>query len=370
MGPSSSINSKPMDKVINSISALLFLIVLVGGLIGFGWSWAQQETSKLTVKTLNSEIAKTPVPLIGNQVGRGMRWLIFSELGADVEQGCDGWLFLTDERRLNNFAAKNQQQRLDKIKLISDSLKQKNIYLIVAFIPDKSRIQHDQLCGLSRPHELDPRVANWVNWLEKQKVNAIDLTPFMLNEVHNSPLYFATDTHWNLRGAQIAAIALAERAHKLPVDIRPEVKYERIAVKEEQGYQGDLLKLAGIDTLPHWVTSSLSENRMHAAFIEKQGESTAGGDLFGDSELPNTFLLGTSFSKNSHFIDFLQKQLETVVPNLGIEGGGFWRAASQYLSSDAFLKTPPRLIIWEIPERVMQAPIDPDELLWLKKTSH
>ncbi|MCC7228664.1 MAG: cell division protein FtsQ, partial [Burkholderiaceae bacterium] len=42
------------------------------------------------------------------------------------------------------------------------------------------------------------------------------------------------------------------------------------------------------------------------------------------------------------------------------DGGGFSTSLLNYLKSPTFRETPPKLIIWEIPERVLQAAADTD----------
>ncbi|WP_411558839.1 alginate O-acetyltransferase AlgX-related protein, partial [Pseudomonas syringae] len=84
----------------------------------------------------------------------------------------------------------------------------------------------------------------------------------------------------------------------------------------------------------------------------------AGGDnlddLFGDSNLPNVALIGTSFSRNSGFVGFLQRELGAPIGNFAKDGGEFSGAANVYFDNPAFRQTPPKLLIWEIPERDLQ----------------
>lgn len=360
----SNVSAKSSEWVVNSIVAVFFICVMTLGLIGFVWKWFHASSPKVSIESINDNVAKSAVPNLGNQLGRGVKWLAFEELGPEVEQGCAGWLFLTDERRTYEFSVENEAKRLTAIQLLAERLKRKNIQLVVAFVPDKSRIQKEQLCHLTRPAEFAPRVERWVQRLEKAGVLAVDLAQSMSGESSESVFYYATDTHWNEKGAEQAAIAIAQQVNLLPIDIVPKIQYE----KEKEGlekYQGDLLKLAGIEELPFWFTRDLQETKERIVFKENAHEQDDSEDLFGDELLPSVFLIGSSFSKNSYFIEFLQAQLETIIPNIALEGGGFWRAANQYFESAAFLKTPPKILIWEVPERMIQAPIELDESSWL-----
>jgi alginate O-acetyltransferase complex protein AlgJ len=88
--------------------------------------------------------------------------------------------------------------------------------------------------------------------------------------------------------------------------------------------------------------------------------SSSTDDLFGDADLPNVVVIGTSFSRTSNFVPFIEKELKAKVANLARSGGDFSGAMNAYLSSVAFKKTPPKLVIWEIPERVLQQKIAKD----------
>jgi alginate O-acetyltransferase complex protein AlgJ len=92
-------------------------------------------------------------------------------------------------------------------------------------------------------------------------------------------------------------------------------------------------------------------------------ETLAEDDLFGDSQLPNVAVIGTSFSRNSNFMPFLEQAVGASVGNFALDGGAFSGAAKAYFASSAFKQTPPKLIVWEIPERDLQAPYVDDIVL-------
>ncbi len=122
---------------------------------------------------------------------------------------------------------------------------------------------------------------------------------------------------------------------------------------------GDLVRLAGIDWLP--VALQPPQEQVAPTVITERAEavSDAGDnldDLFGDDNLPNVALIGTSFSRNSSFVGFLQRALSAPVGNFAKDGGEFSGAAKAYFDSPAFRQTPPQLVIWEIPERDLQTP--------------
>ena len=67
-------------------------------------------------------------------------------------------------------------------------------------------------------------------------------------------------------------------------------------------------------------------------------------------------LIGTSFSRTSGFVGYLAEALHTPVANFGRDGGNFSGGAAAYFQAPDWRETPPRLVIWEIPERTLQPP--------------
>src|SRR5690606_27235750 len=128
---------------------------------------------------------------------------------------------------------------------------------------------------------------------------------------------------------------------------------------------GDLVRLAGIDWLPLSLQPK-PEIVAATAVSERQPSAQDGGDnlddLLGDADLPNIALIGTSFSRNSNFVGFLQLALGAPVGSFAKDGGEFSGSANDYFGNPAFTQTPPKLLIWEIPERDLQTPYVPISL--------
>jgi alginate O-acetyltransferase complex protein AlgJ len=61
-----------------------------------------------------------------------------------------------------------------------------------------------------------------------------------------------------------------------------------------------------------------------------------------------------SYSTTSNFAHFLEYSLQTNIANFAKEGGDFSGSVNTYLKSAAFKETPPKMIIWEIPERMIE----------------
>jgi alginate O-acetyltransferase complex protein AlgJ len=287
---------------------------------------------------------------------RGASWLLLRDTGPRVRQGCPGWLFLADEFRLNRHAQTNAQAKARAVIDLQRSLGKRGIELLVAVVPDKSRIATAQLCSLYRPAVLHERVIAWTSALQAAGVNTVDLAPAL--QPLGEGAYLRTDTHWSESGADAAARAVTRRVQQLGVEATP-VKQFETRTSPEAIRPGDLVRLAGLQWLP--LSLQPPAQSVAATQMVEQAEATpAGGDslddLFGDSNLPNVALIGTSFSRNSNFVGFLQRALGAPIGNFAKDGGEFSGAATAYFDSPAFKQTPPRLLIWEIPERDLQTP--------------
>jgi len=146
--------------------------------------------------------------------------------------------------------------------------------------------------------------------------------------------YLRTDTHWNEAGAEAAASAIAQRIKALNLELTPEQAFNE--TRKEPVPRAD--SVAESVFTPHPAANA----------------SAGAEDLFGDTGLPNTALIGSSYSRNSNFLPFLEARLSTKIGNFALDGGGFSTSAQAYFTSTAFKDTPPRLIVWEIPERVLE----------------
>lgn len=122
------------------------------------------------------QLSKAVVPEQAADLERGASWLLLHDTGPRVRSGCLGWLFLTDELRINRHAQSNAQTKAGAVREIQQRLAKRGITLLVA-VPDKSRIASSQLCDLRRPLQLQQRAVEWVDGLNKAGVAAIDLAP-------------------------------------------------------------------------------------------------------------------------------------------------------------------------------------------------
>jgi alginate O-acetyltransferase complex protein AlgJ len=343
-------------------------------------TWSTFLAGKTTQQIADS-LADTPLPQAAAKLERGLSWMAIGDLGPRVRQGCPRWLFLSDELTVYRNAEANAAARAAEVRNVQARLAKQGIALLVAIVPDKSRIVERRLCGLRRSAVFDERVDTWT--AATPGVNVLKLVDAMQDS--NASYFLRTDTHWNEHGAATAAKAIVQRLHEpggysLPLPTL-QLRAESSAPVPRPG---DLVRLAGIDWLPAGLQPPADIVRP-TRFIEAGAAPITGtvgaidtaaaaakaeDDLFGDTGLPSIALIGTSFSRNANFVPFLESALGMRVGNFARDGGEFAGAANAYFSSAAFKDTPPKLVIWEIPERSLQRPLAGEPAAWPSDAAH
>lgn len=352
------------------IAGITLAAFLGAGLLSCGWLAASGKLELMPEKHLSNgdvlhgeithriakELAKAPLPGQAADLERAGSWLVLGDTGPRVRPGCAQWLFLADELKVNRHAAANAKAKADAVIALQQGLQQRGIRLLVSVVPDKSRIAASELCGLTRPGLSNARIQQWAQLLKGAGVTTLDLTASL--QPLGAQAFLRTDTHWSETGAQAAAQAIAEQVKGMGFSATPnkafDTRQEALAPRP-----GDLVRLAGIDWLP--VALQPPQEQVAPTVITERVEAASGSadnldDLFGDDNLPNVALIGTSFSRNSNFVGFLQRALAAPIGNFAKDGGEFSGAAKAYFDSPAFKQTPPQLVIWEIPERDLQTP--------------
>ncbi|MBC3919013.1 cell division protein FtsQ [Undibacterium sp. CY18W] len=294
------------------------------------------------------------------KIERGVTWLLAGDTGVSVRKGCTDWLFLTDELTPFANAADNAAARAKIITQTASDLQKRGIKLVVAVVPDKTRIEHDHLCGLHRPPGFATRVDDWVKILTASKVDTLDFTPTLAAMTEER--YYRSDSHWNEHGSNAAAKALAEHLQALNLVDKPKASPDPKAIQSSRVERsGDLMRVSNLEGLPAWVRPATEVTQ-----ISKVAPVTvASDDLFGDAGLPPVALVGTSFSRASNFSPFLSQHLGSPVANLAKDGGDFDGAAYAYLNSNEFKTQAPKVVVWEVPERMLPKPLSVSEKKWL-----
>ena len=320
------------------------------------WSAAADGTMTTAVGDLLQHANPLETPLV--TFDRVTSYMLTGDLGARVRRGCGNWLFLTDELVLNRDRLGNATKHIRMVEQVASYLKSRHIGLIVAPVPDKARVQSADLCGVERPPAIAGRLGDFETQLKSAGIGVVDLLAPM-KAAGGGERYYHTDTHWNERGAKIAADAIA--AAVKAAGLAPTQKAEfKVTHDDEHERVGDLIRLAGLDNVPYPLRPRGDEEA--PTVIEQSAAANVG--LLDETPPPELAVLGTSFSRRANFVPFLSLALGSPVENRAEDGGGVANAAITYFAKPEFQKTPPRAIVWEIPERMIEEPVASSDEQW------
>lgn len=339
--------------LIASIEALIFRHADWSGGFSLQALAGGDATSALS-KSLQKEMPFADALVTADRV---FGWIALGDLGPQVRRGCDGWLFLTDELIVHPGREKVFRARIAMIERVARFLESRSIALVVVPVPDKSRLAAPHLCGIQRAPALADRLQGFAAGLKARNIKAVDLLPAL--GARDGEGYYRTDTHWNEQGARRVAEAIAADLRRWGLAPAAQLTFE---VTAETGRErvGDLIRLAGLDQVPRLMRPrGDSESPVRIKQIPRHAVG-----ILDDFAAPEVTVIGTSFSRRGGFIGFMSLVLAAPVANMAQDGGGVFTAAIDYFSNPAFTETPPRVIVWEIPERLLDEPITAADERW------
>lgn len=275
--------------------------------------------------------------------------------------GKDEWLFYRYEIATSNDDAPINQS-INLIGKFSKILSDHGTSLLVTMVPIKIRIYSEYLPDEVKIDEyMAGHYKQLLGALNSGGVSTVDLNTAFMNDAHrksDTPLFFRLDSHWTPTGAMTAAQAIKEEVGRSPVlqklvDSTPAVAYSiKIANRKRASKGRDL-----VNQLPE--NSPVFAPEM-VAQVNVVRAPSAQADLLGAQAEPQIALMGSSYSKDwTGFSDALRFVFQRDVTSVAVSADqGSWVGMESYLRDEAFQTNPPKLLIWELPERDMKAPPD------------
>lgn len=261
-------------------------------------------------------------------------------------EGKNNWLFRSGNDFLEQFGP--TEASYAQLKRLNEALKAKGVTLVLVYTPTRGLLHSDLLPEAQKQHfHIEKAKKNFRLTLDKMRAQGIvvpDLT--QLFSTNHPDFFFKRDHHWTTYGAQMTAQIVSAEIKKLAVyQTIPKVSYstrqEGILIKSGT-LQAAYKKICGYDTSDQYIKAFVTESSGASS-----GESS---DLFGDS-FPEITLVGTSNSKGAlsyNFDGFLKQNLSADINNVAMPAG-LDGALLQYLPSNDFQKSPPKIMIWEVP---------------------
>lgn len=135
-----------------------------------------------------------------------------------VVLGRDGWLFYgenaerDDVRRIARLTAAQKERWLAYLNRLSDETARRGATFLLVIAPDKSSVYPEFLPAALRDRSGPRRLDDLLAFLRARgcRAKVLDLRDELRARKGGEPLYFRTDTHWNERGAVLAADAIRE----------------------------------------------------------------------------------------------------------------------------------------------------------------
>lgn len=278
-----------------------------------------------------------------------INYAAFREGNEGVLIGDDGWLFTKEEFDYQPGQQDKIQKNLGYIHAVNDYLHAHNIALVVVPVPAKARVYSDKLGRYPYPAYKQGVYGEFLNDLRARGIHVVNVLPALQSE-KETPVFLKTDTHWTPEGAKIAASGVSDYIRaKLPIPLEQAAYQTKL--QRQETHKGDLLRY-----IPVGNFFKLPEDKL--GVFETVSAAPADADmesaLFSDTS-PAVTLVGTSYSANPkwNFEGFLKESLQSDILNVADEGLGPFETMQKYLGNEAFRATPPKLVIWEIPERYL-----------------
>lgn len=277
---------------------------------------------------------------------------LFKEGKDGVIIGKEGWLFTTEEFDRPKGFADNLKFNTDFIAQTHDALAEKNVQLFVVPIPSKTRLLKTKLERQKLPTYRNTLYRDFISYLNKQNIRHLDLAFYVQNP---ESFFLKTDTHWTAAGAELTAKHVARRVFDLNL-IENKGDTFATTLSQPQTYEGDLMRYTVNGDAARYV--GLNADTIQ---IPKTMSTTPNDDLFSDTQI-DIALVGTSYSANKewNFEGFLKQYINADLLNMADEGLGPFETMQNYLLSSTFKNTPPKLVVWEIPERFLPVHYDLD----------
>lgn len=267
-------------------------------------------------------------------------------------QGEKGWLFRSEAELVEQFGP--DLEGLRHLKRFARHLKETTgTELVMVFQPTKGLVHPDRLPDTSPvPFSWNVARHSYGEALERFRQAGLvvpDLTPLLTEPTGEEAYYFKRDHHWTPYGARRTAKLVADRIKKMPVyQSLPKndfVTRRSGLIRKDGSLQDAVHRICGFKYGSQYVDEFRTES-------VGTGQVAGASALFGDQGLPPITLVGTSNSKGAqdyNFVGSLQEFLGVEILNMAVAGGSYDGSMFEYLLSDNFRQSPPKILIWEVP---------------------
>jgi alginate O-acetyltransferase complex protein AlgJ len=272
-----------------------------------------------------------------------------------VAVGEEGWLFLTDlaaeyHRSESLFTPTELERWRVMLEARAAWVAERGGEFLFVLAPNKHSVHGEYLPGSLARRGGVSRADQLLSHLrERSDVPYLDLRATLEAATEDGPIYYATDSHWNLRGARLAyETILGELATLWPV-LAP-VGDEAFPPGPLMGPGGDLARMLGVE---HLVTEHDRSGEVLTKRWRRTEELVVPGVPLGSVNRANTYVTEVADARLPSAVILRDSFMNTLAPLLS---NHFRRAL--YVDVDGRLPFPWELIERERPELVLTVMVE------------
>lgn len=252
--------------------------------------------------------------------------------------GDEGWIFRTKTDFADDFTINLALE--DRLKRLHDAFQKKDIEVVIALLPTRGMVHYDKIDYVGYdPLKAGRDYQDLATHL--RKIGYIVAAPESFSA--QTSFFYKQDHHWRPEGAKLMAMTVAQEIKKLPA-------YEEI---EQMPFRTE--KEADIDhtgTFQKFINDVCGSN-IPPEKVPAYKTYSLQGNMLTDQPDAGIVLIGTSNSthqaSHANFPGFLKEAIGADIQNFSVSGGGVDTSILDWLSSDDYVSTKPKIVIWEIP---------------------
>jgi len=272
-----------------------------------------------------------------------------SYINGDVIIGKENWLFYSNGIYGNNITdffkinLLNNAEINRLINIINDRFEwcnSNNIKLIFLIAPNKHNV-YPEYYPFERPKGITRTEQIMAAMPDNLKIDIIYPCDVLIqNKTEELPLYFETDTHWNMAGAYYVFELLLDRIKHL----FPETHFSKINFTTDISYDscGDLVSMSGFSEYGKRTIPDMHPVNGWVNYYQYEKNDGVNGVIIRNNDL--------SLPKGIIFRDSFFNALEPFTSTIFSSAEYHWRPFTE-ADKDYILENKPDIIIWEIVER-------------------
>jgi hypothetical protein len=285
-----------------------------------------------TIVSLTNALNKTSKTINGNVIIGKNDWLFYSR----VDDGNN----IGDFFKLNLFTDTEVEQFIEKIEKRREWCNKNGIQFLFLIAPNKHNV-YPEYYPFERPDGIT-RTGQIMSALPEGLKDCVifPLDTIIQHKTDGMPLYFETDTHWNMAGAYYAFDLLFNRIKQL----FPKITFPEISFITDISYDssGDIVPMSGFTSYGKRTIPNMYPTEGWGNYYQyKKNDGVNGVIINSDNKsLPKAIIFRDSFFS----------ALEPFTSTLFSSAEYNWRQFSE-AERNTVLKNKPDIIIWEVVER-------------------